>query len=205
MRGTAHIALRAGNCTSYHELGHQNVMDQLDQILRAATTAIEAPYFKLPIYGGPPVYRERVYCYELYHQMRKRWPDTDATRYTLNGEVDKNAHLELQTLGVRGQKPDLLVHRPGHMGGFDNYAIIEVKHADVNAVGIAKDLKTLSLFINNVGYKRAIYLIYGTTKDEPLVRRVLKRAATVQHATRVELWLHTEQGQEARHVVTLIQ
>ena len=176
-------------------------MDQLDQILRDATAAIEPLYFKLPIYGGPPVYRERVYCYELYHQMRKRWPDADVTPYTLNGEVDKRAHNFLKELGVTGQKPNLLVHRPSHM---DNFAIIEVKHADADADGIAKDVETLTVFMNNVGYQRAIYLIYGTESDEALIHRVLNGAAAVRHTTRIELWLHPEQGREARHVVTLI-
>jgi hypothetical protein len=40
-------------------------MEQLTQILRDATAAIEAEYFLLPIHGTAPVYRERVYCYEL--------------------------------------------------------------------------------------------------------------------------------------------
>jgi hypothetical protein len=45
-------------------------MDELTGILAAATAAIEPGYFRLNIDGGSPVYRERVYCYELYHQMR---------------------------------------------------------------------------------------------------------------------------------------
>ena len=48
-------------------------MEQLTDILRQATAAIGRDYFLLPIHGAAPVYRERVYCYELYHQMRLRW------------------------------------------------------------------------------------------------------------------------------------
>jgi len=36
--------------------------------------AIEAAYFHINIDGGDAIYRERVYCYELYHQVRNRWP-----------------------------------------------------------------------------------------------------------------------------------
>ena len=49
-------------------------MKQLTRILEEATASIASAYFRLPIDGGGPVYRERVYCYELYHQMRLRWP-----------------------------------------------------------------------------------------------------------------------------------
>ncbi len=63
-------------------------MEELDHILAEATSAIEADYFRLPIDGGIPVFRERVYCYELYHQMRSRWPPRSQCRYLLNGEVD---------------------------------------------------------------------------------------------------------------------
>jgi len=43
-------------------------MEQLTHILQDATAAIGREYFLLPIHGADPVYRERVYCYELYHQ-----------------------------------------------------------------------------------------------------------------------------------------
>src|SRR5262245_39939149 len=53
----------------------QPVMNMLSNLLALATADIDQEYFQLPIHGGGPVYRERVYCYELYHQMRRRWPD----------------------------------------------------------------------------------------------------------------------------------
>ena len=87
-------------------------MEQLTQILRDATAAIGKEYFLLPIHGADPVYRERVYCYELYHQMRLRWPD--GCVYRLNGEVDKMGHPYFQDAAA--PKPDLLVHQPGHAG-----------------------------------------------------------------------------------------
>jgi hypothetical protein len=62
-------------------------IEQLDDILQKATAAIGDEFFLLPIHGADRVYRERVYCYELYHQMRRRWPKS--CRYRLNGENDK--------------------------------------------------------------------------------------------------------------------
>lgn len=40
-------------------------MEELDRVTREATAVIDVIYFHLPVDGGDPVYRERVYCYEL--------------------------------------------------------------------------------------------------------------------------------------------
>jgi hypothetical protein len=39
-------------------------MNELNDLLAAASAAIEPGYFRLNIYGGEAVYRERVYTYE---------------------------------------------------------------------------------------------------------------------------------------------
>jgi len=88
-------------------------MDELTQILIDATRLIEPGYFRLDIEGDAPVYRERVYCYELYHQMRLRWPKH--CRHVLNGEVDKSGHRLLRELKLDGFKPDFL-KAPGRAG-----------------------------------------------------------------------------------------
>jgi hypothetical protein len=129
-------------------------MEELSNILAEATAKIDREYFLLPIAGGEPVYRERVYCYELYHQMRKLWPPRDECRYLLNGEVDKRAHALMEQRGFYGEKPDLLVHGPGEMA--DNHAIIEVKNSDVSRSGIENDLSKLACFRNQAGYQRGI-------------------------------------------------
>jgi hypothetical protein len=149
-------------------------MEQLTQILQEATAAIAGEYFRLPIHGGDPVYRERVYCYELYHQMRLRWPQ--AGPFWLNGEVDKRLHPYFAD--GTAPKPDLLVHEPGTG---NNYAVIEVKSSRAADAGIRKDLRTLTRFKNEFGYRRAIYLIYGAEaadtasswKDSPTNRQTL--------------------------------
>jgi hypothetical protein len=131
-------------------------MHELTDVLMGATAHIGPEYFCLTVHGGGPVYRERVYCYELYHQMRLRWPIEGP--FQLSGEVDKTAHPILSQLGASYAKPDLLVHGPGDMGL--NHAIVEVKSLMARPAGIRKDLKTLALFRADVGYARAIYLIY---------------------------------------------
>jgi hypothetical protein len=111
----------------------------------------------LPVYGKEdPIYRERVYCYELYHQMRLLWPIK--TPYSLCGEVDKRGHPFYRGNELDQAKPDFLVHIPGELR---NYAVIEVKPINARHRGIYKDLKTLTTFRRNAGYQRAIYLFYG--------------------------------------------
>lgn len=167
-------------------------MKELTSIIEKATAGITINYFHLNIDGADPIYRERVYCYELYHQMRLCWPAH--TDYFLNGEIDKAAHPILRTLGADYAKPDLLVHQPGYMNG--NHAIIEVKSPAADAEGIRKDLKTLSMFKSKVGYRRAIYLIYGYEAAD-VVKRIIRFAGEVQDLENIELWLHQNPGERA--------
>jgi len=169
-------------------------MEELNQIIHDATAAVNSDYFTLDIAGGTAVFRERVDCYELYHQMRRRWPQKDACRFILSGEVDKAGHALLQELGADGAKPDLLVHRPGHME--DNLAIIEVKHSTA-LEGIRKDLATLDLFIRNVKYQRAIYLIYGGFANERTAERICAEAKELGVKSSIEIWLHDSCGSPA--------
>jgi hypothetical protein len=174
-------------------------MEELSKLLAAATAAIEPGYFRLSIHGGAPVYRERVYCYELYHQMRARWPN--GCPFCLNGEVDKAAHPILAQLGADGFKPDLLVHRPGCMAG--NHAVIEVKSAQGARTGAPKDLRTLSVFRRDVRYERAIYLIYGEDAADELIDRIERYAQRADLPLPIELWLHSAPHRAAVHARTL--
>lgn len=164
-------------------------MEQFTQIFCDATSAIPSEYFLLPIYGADPVYRERVYCYELYHQMRRLWPAESP--YRLNGEVDKRSHPYFQD-GAQ-PKPDLLVHQPG---AGENYAVIEVKSSRAATRDIEKDLGTLTLFRNRLGYERSIYLVYGAEAPNAAAR-IHECAARLQQIAPLELWLHTRAGTPA--------
>ena len=169
----------------------------LSSILKNATAGIEDRYFKLKIEGGLPVYRERVYCYELYHQLRKDWNRTD---FVINGEVDKSAHPILEPLGAKKRKPDLLIHGPGDMAG--NYAIIEVKPSTASNRGIRKDFETLSFFKGLGQYHHAIFLLYGSD-----ARRVAMRTIEVFKAQSsfkgIELWIHEEPCKPAKRLATI--
>jgi hypothetical protein len=168
-------------------------MDQLNDLIAEATARIAPNFFNLPIDGSGPIYRERVYCYELYHQLRCLWPeDTD---FVLNGEIDKRGHPIIRRLGADLSVPDFLIHVPGYMAR--NHAILEVKPSD-NATprGIEKDLRTLSTFQAVVGYERGLYLFYGNYPQQ-LVRGVAER---VELDSPIEVWIHREPGAAAEQV-----
>lgn len=161
-------------------------MEQFDDILRQATANISAEYFQLPVDGGMPIYRERVYCYELYHQMRLLWPK-EGTTLRLNGEVDKKAHPVMSELDMHLAIPDLLVHGPGYMAR--NFAVIEVKPQTASTPGIEKDVRTLSEFRRFAGYERAIYLHYGRELPGGLLHAIRAEVAKAQ-SPQIEVWFH---------------
>lgn len=170
-------------------------MEEFSEIFSEATAAIAYTYFQLSVAGGAPVFRERVYCYELYHQLRLHWNENSG--YVLNGEIDKRAHPIFQELGADYPKPDFLIHAPGEMAR--NFAIIEVKHS-LDLQGVRKDLATLDLFLRVAQYKRAIYLLYGQHGEHDVSERVRLAAAERDELMPVEIWVHSDVGSPARQI-----
>lgn len=170
-------------------------MKEFEEIFQAATRAIPGNFFLLPIVidNSRPraIYRERVYCYELYHQLRIEW-DRVQTLYALNGEVDKRGHPYFPK---SGPQPDLLIHEAG---SHNNFAVIEVKPCNGRKNGILKDLRTFERFLD-LGYQRCIYLVYGTCAEEK-ARSILE--LNVGNLP-LELWVHTRPGEAASRLELL--
>jgi hypothetical protein len=128
--------------------------------LTEATGRVEAPYFQVQTAsrdGYSVVYRERVYCYELYHQLREAMREEPGP-YTLMGELDKHGHEII--LGAK--VPDFLFHVPGTMSG--NLVVMEVKRIDNDDdAEISNDCAKLRMFVEDEAkYKGAIYLVFGS-------------------------------------------
>lgn len=135
--------------------------------LTAAGSEMSDPhYFRLPVAGPEkPVFRERVYCYELYHQLRNRLEDSFP--YRLCGEVDKSGNPMFEQEELKGRKPDFIVHVPGKVPMM-NLVVVEVKPVDASLADIGEDIAKLQAFIERAKYPRAIMLIYGDGKREAL-------------------------------------
>lgn len=173
---------------------------EFTNILRNATSRVKKDYFSLKIYNQEAVYRERVYCYELYHQMRLQWPNE--TPFFLNGEVDKKNHQQLEAAGLAGLKPDFLVHTPGNWHG--NHVVIEVKSSNVDAGGLDEDIHSLNEFMTKGHYGHALLLIFGNPPLSPLkFSNLEKRAERNQITSTIEIWQHTDPETEATFVLTL--
>ena len=168
----------------------------IDRLLESSTENITHNYFLLPIDGGDKVYRERVYCYELYHQLRCKFPSK--TGYEISGEIDKYGHPKIRNNGLDRIKPDFLIHQPGND---NNLLIMEVKPITSSNSGIKKDLKSLTAFIRHANYKKAIYLFYGDGNIEKVLKKIknLKNDSERKQIdiNLIEIWWHYKVGKKA--------
>ena len=160
--------------------------EEFDQILGEAAAKIGPQWFRLPVLGGGAVYRERVYCYELYHQIRCLWPQ--GSEGFLSGGVDKSGHPRF---GDLAPKPDLLVHVPGDSR---NFVVVEVKSCRGATAGpIKDDVEKLVQFTQGIEsvYDRAIYLIFGEQAKRAADRVLQHLQEHGQRAGKIEVWNHS--------------
>lgn len=169
--------------------------------LLCASSQIGPEYFQLPVAGAEESeYRERVYCYELYHRWRCHWPD--GFPFSLSGEVDKAKHRLIRN----SPKPDFLVHIPGLMV---NLLIIEVKPQNAGVGRMADDLKKLTYFRRDLkdqfdepaNYYAAYFWVYGLAVAEwPQLRDEVVQKLAGSHAVDYSLiscFVHEGPGMRA--------
>jgi hypothetical protein len=161
--------------------------EQFRILLRRAAALVEPPWFHMSIapIGEDPsqlAYRERVYCYELYHQIRVLSTDeigrrAGAPRLLLSGEIDKAGINSVVSDGR--QKPDLVWHEPGK--SHNNAVVVEVKTMQGldSANGMMAALDTLRAFLQaapEVRYQSGILLVFGNGTKVNVLRAVRKNA-----------------------------
>lgn len=96
--------------------------------------------------------RERVYCYELYHQLRQA---KALEPLILMAELDKQGNPAFRT--TKKPKPDFILHITGT--NEHNSTILEVE-CKPGIAHLRKDMKTLKLMQTH-GYKELVLLLYG--------------------------------------------
>lgn len=171
---------------------------QFRRLLGAATLAIDPGYFMLTHAGamGEPAvsrYRERAYCYELYHQLRVRWPRD--FRYSLGGEPDKRSHPHFVGSELSNVNPDMIVHQPGSMSG--NLCALEIKPANAALARMRNDIQTLNAFVNGADYTFAILLIYG---NPDMLSQTDLEGLSALCGDNTEVWWHPGAGRSAKPV-----
>jgi hypothetical protein len=156
-----------------------------------AIAGIAPEYFQLPVAGADASYRERVYAYELYHQLRLIWGDS---QYSLSGEVDKTGNPFFRGGPYARSKPDLLVHIPGLMTA--NLLALEIKAHGNGRRGWLADLRKLTWFVDRAQYAAGYFLVYGAksraVRDE--IRRI--RDGYSLHGS-ISVWSHASPGNPA--------
>ncbi len=131
----------------------------LEQLIKAITR-VDGEYINISVSDLPNnIYRERVFCYELYHQLRNLLGDD--YNYMLDGELDKKSHPILSP-----KIPDFVIHSRGEMDY--NLAIIEVKPIKSifdSITNLEDDLDKIIDFIEVGEYHYGIMLIYSNGVD----------------------------------------
>jgi hypothetical protein len=157
---------------------------KFQEILQWATKSMHQYYFRIAMANlRGHCFRERVYCYELYHQLRL---SLQCFPYTLQGEMDKNGnpiiHREISAV-----KPDFILHEPGTMK--NNLVVMEVKPLNnANRPQLKKDLYTLTRFLD-LGYYRAIHLIYGSLRsDDGGISKIIRTYREYMNPTRLNAY-----------------
>ena len=172
----------------------ENLFNTLIDIISKSIEAIESTYFNFPVAGidgSNEIARERVYCSELYHQIRIR---IGGFPYTVNTEPNKTGHkvIEKQCGAI---DPDLIIHKPGFMEKDSNLAIIEVKRSCGDLTeGLIKDLKTIKCMttISN-GYFGGIIIVFGeltSQKRTNLINRIKEKKS--EDTKKLVLILHSK-------------
>jgi hypothetical protein len=135
------------------------------ECLKKAGAEMDEHYFQLTVANSEEaIFRERVYCYELYHQLRNALGEKFP--YKLDGELDKAGHPIIRT-SCGPKKPDFVIHVPGGMER--NLTVIEVKPVTVknNITKLRDDLTTLQCFIKYGEYYRGIMMVYANGEENP--------------------------------------
>ena len=142
------------------------MVESFIQLIRDALENVGDEYYKLTTtYRTLGVVRERIFCYELYHQMRLIQSTRGLNDVQIHGEIDKSGYIAFDRNAWKN--PDFVFHIPGMMQG--NAIVVEVKGKIEGNYqeGVYKDIVTLSKFTNNkYFYQSGILIIYNYTYDE---------------------------------------
>lgn len=161
---------------------------QFVENLRESAMKVKTEYFLLPRHEDESTWRERVYCYELYHQLRLSVKNTN---YILNGEVDKSGQFFFENSELKNAKPDFIYHRPGTQ---DNLVVVEVKTILASYKALTDDIDKLKIFLSSFGYKLAVMLVFGQASSRQNKR--MEKLVTYSADERIIILHHGEVGEK---------
>lgn len=161
----------------------QNLSSAYLELIYEAMVRVETRYCKIKVAeSNEEISRERVYCYELYHQMRKLQErrnnahlygkKVDESQIVINGEIDKAGHPVINP----NFNPDFVIHRQKIMD--NNICVVEVK-TNYSKPGITKDFGTITCMMNCYRYEYGVFIYVGEKTDrvKSVIREYFLNAA----------------------------
>lgn len=140
-------------------MNSQNIKNVYVKLVCDAINKVDNKYFNIKVAGADSEKRrERVFCYELYHCMRKLQEELQEEYLTINGEIDKSGHFEIKG----NYNPDFVIHKQGGMDR--NEVVVEVK-CNFNKAGIKKDFGTIRDMMKDGKYKNGVFVLIGYDMD----------------------------------------
>lgn len=146
----------------------KNTPEKIKEILKESINNIQEKFYKvtsLQIKNSIP--RERIFCSELYHQLRL---ECESYKFGVNFDISPKL-LKDQSMGYNEMTniPDFLFHKEGIDS---NFCVLEVE-TQLDKEKIQKDFETLSSFLNGKNklppYKNGIFLIFGYSFEEFII------------------------------------
>jgi hypothetical protein len=137
---------------------YEGIKDSYIKLIFDALQKVGDSYFEIKMTGMEnEKRRERVFCYELYHQMRLFQDRDNTLSLSINAEIDKSGHKVI----CENFNPDFVIHRQGVMA---NYCVIEVKtNPDVGK--ILKDFTTIKCMMHYYDYRYGVFILTGSGLD----------------------------------------
>jgi hypothetical protein len=157
--------------------------------LQKAILAVAPSYFRVEMPDGNSQYGERIFAYELYHQMRIHFPSEHGK---LHGEYRKGLRHVPELEDHRTYIPDLILHQSGTIDS--NLLAIEIKtSAKLNIADLLDDIKKLEYYTNprKLNFKMGVMIVTNFSildachKDTPKMKQV---AEIVRRAPRIAIW-----------------
>jgi hypothetical protein len=169
------------------------LVEEYRDLIKSALMRIGTSYYKIPTTYEPlGIVRERIFCYELYHQIRLMMGPNPMI--SLHGEMDKRGHIDFdrRDWGM----PDFVFHIPGKHTA--NTLVIEVKGRLDKPKGIMKDFVRILTFINRYQYNAGIFILYNHSFQEMIARigQKLKEFQSNPNADSVYILTIKESGAE---------
>ena len=155
-----------------------NRMDNFGVFLIKGLKEVAFEYFQAKTVDNIIQYNERVFCYELYHQLRLL-DRGSLPNYSINGEIPKQ--LQFPSIGDYGIytnikydftdidkhriTPDIVIHE-SQENKDGQHLIIEVKNSKNKVTTIDWDLYKLLVYVDKLNFKKGVYIQVNRPIDD---------------------------------------